>query len=201
MNHYKWLMVIKKIVLVNTVTVEPLENDSFSNLSKPSIDEIERIEEIQPVIEFLLVGQSPDFIPERRQSSKLFESIEELCLLIRKLLQYELTEQKITSLQATIANQLAILLTYLAVPNRQTIISDLKVVNTMEKMTSTEEDNVSLQKPLVSTIATQTDLLVDLKAQQSSSENKQETTIDIRPLSQKETSHTDLISTSGKNRK
>jgi hypothetical protein len=233
------------------VLVEPLENDSFNNISNSlktsSLNEIENIEEFQPVIEIVSPTQvssillndilssffptistpsafiQSDFIPEQRQPRKihsLFESIEELCLLIRKLLQYELTEQKITSLQATIASQLAILLTYLAMPNHENGISSLRTANTLEKMTSTEEENVSFEKFLVSTIGTQTDFddsiskprimssenihshtnavvhdLVEFKAYQSS-DNKQQGTVDILSLSQKETSHTDLISSS-----
>ncbi len=156
---------------------------------------------ISNITEHLLIDQSSTFIPDQRQPRKvhsLFESIEELCLLIRKLLQYELTEQKITSLQTTIANQLAILLTYLAMPNHEKIISDFKTVNTMDKMISTEEENVLFQKPLVITIGIQTNL-VEFKDHQSLSEKKQEATMDTLPLLHKETSHTDLISTSGNN--
>jgi hypothetical protein len=173
-----------------------------------------------------------EFISGNQQSKKvhsLFESIEELCLLIRKLLQHQLTEQKITFLQANIANQLAILLTYLAIPNNEKIISELIKKDTIERMTSTDEDDISFQKPLVLTIGTQTDLewtqisksmlessnnlhfhtklvhdLVDFGVHQSSSyENKQEAIIYIPPPSsfQKVTSHTELMSTSGKNKK
>jgi hypothetical protein len=193
--------------------------------------------------ELLLIGQPPtlssslfiesDFISEKQSSKKvhsLSESIEELSLLIRKLLQYELTEQKITRLQATIANQLAILLTYLAIPRNEKIVSELITKETVEKMTSTDEDNTASAKPLVLTIGTQTDLkwtiqsndqiskpipvpsnsihfytepvddLVESETDKSSSfENKPEKILDLPPLTEKVTSHTELMSTSGKN--
>ena len=94
-----------------------------------------------------------------RNVHSLLESIEELCLLIRQLLDRELPGQKVTSLQATIANQLAILLTYLAIPNNEKIIPTWRTENTMEKMTSTEEDLTSFQKSLFVTNGTQTDLV------------------------------------------
>ncbi len=176
-----------------------------------------------------LIGQpssfiESEFISENQQPKKvhsLLESIEELCLLIRNLLQYELSGQKITSLQATIANQLAILLTYLAIPKNEQIISSLITKDTIERMTSTNEDDVYLEQPLLLTIGTQTDLeftqisksmlissnnlhfhtepvhdLVDFQVHKSSSfENKQDENLDI-PLTSSE-----LISTSGKNNK
>ncbi|CAF2684010.1 unnamed protein product [Rotaria sp. Silwood2] len=163
-------------------------------------------------------------VAENHQPKKvhsLFESIEELCILIRTLLQHELTRQKITPLQATIASQLAILLTYLAIPNNEKIISGLMTKNTIERMISTDENDFS---PQLSTVETQTDIewtiqLNDQKVfespshmhfhsepihnivefsmhEPSSSEIKQEEIIDTPLSSQKVTSHTDLTSTS-----
>ncbi len=141
--------------------------------------------------ELLIIDQpssfiESDFVFENQQPKKihsLAESIEDLCLLIRKLLQYELTDQKITPLQATIANQLAILLTYLAIPNNDKFVYELMKKDTAERMTSTDETHFSLQQPLVSTIGTQTDVEFETHAPSSP---------------QKVTSLTELISTSGK---
>ena len=101
------------------------------------------------------------FVSENHRMKKvhsLFEAIEELCILIRKLLQHELTEQKITLLQATIAHQLAILLSYLAMPNNQKIIAEMMMKNTTERMISTDENHVLIQRPVVSNIGTQTNI-------------------------------------------
>jgi hypothetical protein len=95
-------------------------------------------------------------------------------------------------------------------------------------MTSTDEDDISSQQPLILTIGTQTDIewiqmskpmlmssnnlhfhtepvhdLVEFQVHKSSSsfENKQEQNINISPSSQKVTSRTELMSTSGKNKK
>jgi len=169
--------------------------------------------------ELLLIGQpltlsssfiKSEFISENQQSKKvhsLFQSIEELCLLIRKLLQHELSEQKITLLQATIANQLAILLTYLAIPNNEKIISQLITKDTIERMTSTDEDEISFQKPLFLTIGTQTDLAWT-QISKSMLESSTKSVHDLIELGvhessslQKVKSHTELMSTSGNNKK
>ncbi|CAF0996672.1 unnamed protein product [Rotaria sordida] len=165
-----------------------------------------------------------NIVVENHQPKKvhsLFESIEELCILIRTLLQHELTEQKITSLRVTIASQLAILLTYLAIPNNEKIISELMTKkNTNEKMISTNENDCSQ----FSTVETQTDIewtlqlnnqkvfesanhihfhtepihnILEFSMHKSSSfEMKQEEIINTSLSSQKVTSHTELMSTS-----
>lgn len=130
---------------------------SSNSVKTPSLEDVENIEEIQPLIEvtpsILLNDIFSSFFPTISPSRKfcsLSESIDELCVLIRQLLHYELTEQKVTPLQATIASRLAVLLTYL----RE---SDHQKKNSTEKMTSTEEENDVVVKPLLTTIGTQTD--------------------------------------------
>lgn len=151
--------------------------------------------------EFVFLSPSPSTFTSTRIESdltaeqqtgevrSLSDSIDELCLLIRQLLHYELTEQKITPLQATIASRLALLLTYLVGSDQQTIISNSKRKNTTEQMTSIDEDNDLIEKPLLSTIGTQTDqerhvLSTDVHRTSSFDERQQEIT--------------ELISTSGK---
>lgn len=142
-----------------------------------------------------------EFLLIDHPSTSFIESIKELCLLIRQLLQHELTEGKKISLQSTIANQLAILLTYLAIPKNENLTSSLITKNTTEKMTSTDP-----QEPLGFTIGTQTDLEGTQISKSShplvefDNQNKEEKILDILS-SQKVTSHTELISTSGKNNK
>lgn len=140
-----------------------LENNSLMNISIVEPPSIPTIEIVSPAVVpstllnniisslFPTVSSSenrPMFQQQPKQVRSLSESIEELCLLIRQLLHFELTEQNITPLQATIANRLALLLTYFVAPNPQT--------STMERMTSTEEE-----KPRLLTIGTQTDLEKD----------------------------------------
>ncbi|CAF4675746.1 unnamed protein product [Rotaria sp. Silwood1] len=194
----------------------------FDNIG--NMTEILSIDEIPPLSLSSSSFVGSNHVTEIHQPKKvhsLFESIEELCVLIRTLLQHELTGQKITSLQATIASQLAILLTYLAIPNNDKIISELMPKNTIERMISTDENDFSLQ---LSTVETQTDIewtiqLNDQKVFESSNhlhfhtepihnvvefsiheassfDIKQEDIINTSLSSQKVISHTDLISQS-----
>ncbi|CAF4197451.1 unnamed protein product, partial [Rotaria magnacalcarata] len=73
------------------------------------------------------------------------------------LLQHELTDQKIPSLQTTVASELAILLTYLATPNSEKVISESMTKHTIDRMISTDENDFPCQQRRVSTIETQTD--------------------------------------------
>jgi len=98
---------------------------------------------------------------DEKHVRSLSESVNELCLAIRKLLHYETTEQGVTSLQTIVTNQLAILLTYLTVPNNEKIVSELSTKRTSDKMTSTT------QTTFLSTVETQTDILFDV-AQETS---------------------------------
>ena len=166
--------------------------------------------------ELFIIGPPPplpssfiesNFILENHPSKKIHsfsESIEELCRLIRKLLQHELIEQKATHLQATITNQLAILLTYLAIPNNEKIISELMSKNTSERMTLTDDNDFSPRKPLMLTTETQTDIewIPELNNQISKTvlmPPKQGEITNIPLTSKKVTSQTELMSTSGKN--
>ncbi|CAM4827703.1 unnamed protein product [Rotaria magnacalcarata] len=160
------------------------------------------------------------FVDENHQSTKvhsLLESIEELCFLIRTLLQHELTDQKIPSLQTTVASELAILLTYLATPNSEKVISESMTKHTIDRMISTDENDFPCQQRRVSTIETQTDFdltmqlndkmfwiepihnnTADFSIQELSSfEIKQKNIFDTSSSFQKLNSHTELISTSG----
>jgi hypothetical protein len=104
---------------------------------------------------FIIEEVSENDQPKKVQS--LLQSIEELCILIRKLLQYELTKQKTTPLQATITSQLAILLTYLAVPNNEKIFSGLIVKETIERMALTDKNDLLSEQSPVTTVGTQTE--------------------------------------------
>ncbi|CAF4071089.1 unnamed protein product [Adineta steineri] len=191
-----------------TETISPIQvpsillNDILLSSFMPNIDNNKTsfilVGDTADLIEHLVIDQIPTTssieskcISEENDQLKkvplLSESIEELCFLIRKLLQYELAEQNITSLQVTITNQLAILLTYLASSNNEKIISELLKKNTVEKMTSINETDFTLQQPIVLSTGTQTNMQSETMLE--SSKIKQKTTIDT-------SSHTDLISTS-----
>lgn len=80
-------------------------------------------------------------------------SIEELCSLIRTLLSRQLTEAKLHSVEAMITAQLAMLLTYLASPNHNRIVTDALKKQTTDRATCTDE----VQPLSTMTVATQTD--------------------------------------------
>ncbi|CAF4494212.1 unnamed protein product [Rotaria socialis] len=159
-------------------------------------------------------------VDENHQSKKvhsLLESIEELCFLIRTLLQHERTDQKIAPLQTTIVSELAILLTHLATPTSEKVISESMTKHTIDRMISTDENDFPCQQRRVSTIETQTDCdltmqlndkifwtepihnnLVDFSIQELSSfEIKQQNIFATSPSFQKLNTHTELTSTSG----
>jgi hypothetical protein len=162
----------------------PTPLTSTSNTNPFIFDSQQDIIKTSYTTEFLIIGQPPP--------PSLIESIEELCMLIRKLLQHELTEQKITSLQTTIANQLAILLTHLPMPNNEKMMKD-----TIQRMTSTDESDFP---PLISTIGTQTDIEWTNQISKSVlTPPKQEELINTPPSSKKVTSQTELMSASGTN--
>lgn len=104
------------------------------------------IEEFRPMLD--LVSPSTFFHPsiviieempeEHRSNLSLPQSIEELCSLIRALLERDLTEENINVLQIEMIRRLAILLTYLAVPGDQPR-------ETMERMTSIDAGDFPLE--------------------------------------------------------
>ena len=118
------------------------------------------------ITEMIMIDQSP------KKICSFVESIEELCILIRKLLQFQLNQQNITALQTRLTTQLALLLTYLAIPQHEK--------QTADKVTSTD---ITFQ---TATIETQTDF-----ERKNSSHDQQSTSI------QEPSSHIELISTSG----
>ncbi|UJR38318.1 hypothetical protein I4U23_030988 [Adineta vaga] len=123
------------------------------------------------ITELLMIDQPLNEHHPSKKVTSLITSIEELCLLIRKLLQSQLTEQKTTSLQAMLSTQLAILLTYLAMPKNEK--------QTVDKITSTDLSSQT------SPIETQTDLEWNIQSNNQKSDP-------VPKLS----SHTELISTS-----
>ena len=117
------------------------------------------IEEFRPMLD--LVSPLTFFHPSiviieemsevHRSNLSLSQSIEELCLLIRALLQRDLTEESINVLQIEMIRRLAILLTYLAVPGGQRR-------ETMERTTSIDAGDFPLETCLICTAETQTDI-------------------------------------------
>ena len=90
---------------------------------------------------------------------KHIQPLDELYILIRQLLQCDVSEKKKRRvLQTAISTQLGLLLTYLAQLNCETRVSDLNVKETIERTTSMEENDVpySQQRHCVATIGTQT---------------------------------------------
>ncbi|CAF0719024.1 unnamed protein product [Adineta ricciae] len=148
--------------LFPNVTNNPLvfANDDMNKTSLMIFDD-----DNPDITELIMIDQLP------KKIYSLVESIEELCILIRKLLQSQLNQRNITSLQIRLTTQLALLLTYLVIPQHEK--------ETADKVTSTD---VTFQ---TATIETQTDF-----ERKNASNNQQSTSIQ-EPLS-----HIELISTS-----
>ncbi|CAF1341320.1 unnamed protein product [Adineta ricciae] len=117
------------------------------------------------ITELIMIDRLP------KKICSFVESIDELCILIRKLLQFQLNQRDITPLQTRLTTQLALLLTYLAMPQHEK--------QTADKITSTD---VTFQ---TATIETQTDF------ERKNSSNNQHSTSIHEP-----SSHIELISTS-----
>ena len=129
------------------------DSSEVSHSSSPSTL-FSEIEQFQPMLD--LLSPPSYFVPplliieEHRSNLSLSQAIEELCFLIRALLQRHLTEENVDLLQIEMIRRLTMLLTYLAV-------LEVKPRETMERVTSIDAGDLPVEKHLRCTVETQTE--------------------------------------------
>lgn len=124
--------------------IQEFQRDRQDNCSKSTTNRIMMSPRIR---------QNQTFSSVRNDSLILSDSIGNLCLLIRNLLQNDrFDEEKTTSLQRNVINQLGILLTYLALMEKAKVSSSF-----VDRSTSIDFDVFQEEKLRFVTVETQTD--------------------------------------------
>ena len=144
---------------------ESLGETSVKTVSK-SVEELRPISPLQwPSLLScdVLSSYLPALLDSRPNLTEVFliqpsVRIEELCLLIRQLLEKDsMADEQTTSLQRNLVNQLGILLTYFAMMEQQQQKNSPSFIpkSTAERSTSTDFDVLSEAKPRLVTVETQ----------------------------------------------